>query len=513
MSTTRVVLVAALAAAAVAALPASAKAQPSVVDGNLAVRTVASGLVTPASIAFLGMNDLLVAEKNTGRVQRIVNGALQSTVLDLAVNNGSERGLLGMALHPNFPIDPGVYLYWTCRGAGPAQTECAATPVTGADRDAVRGPAARQHRRPLRLERVHAPVRPPHPQHPRLPGRRGPAGARQPRRRRDQLRAGRQALRPDRRRRTPRPAPEPPVRADRELPRTRRPGRPVRRPAAGQRASERRRPPAERGRLHPHRQPVLRGGSRDGRRGRGERAEGVRVRNPELVRLRLRPRLGGALGRRERRRLVHRDQPGRSRREPRLGPGRWGRSTASRSSRRSRRARDSSASSRCAGRRRTSRTRRRRRCARLFMLPGAHYSDPEFAWKFEVAPARDRLPQRPRARAAVREQPVRRRRPREPRGRTAVPVQAHRQPAEDRRRRPAARGSRRGQPRRSSKSPRARACSSAATSASAPTSKRGRTATCSSSRCRTARSTRSTAPADTQSGGGRRTTRRRPPAA
>ena len=79
------------------------------------------------------MNDLLVAEKNTGRVQRIVNGALQSTVLDLAVNNGSERGLLGMALHPNFPINPGVYLYWTCRGAGPAETECAATPATGAD--------------------------------------------------------------------------------------------------------------------------------------------------------------------------------------------------------------------------------------------------------------------------------------------------------------------------------------------------------------------------------------------
>jgi aldose sugar dehydrogenase len=24
---------------------------------------------------------------------------------------------------------------------------------------------------------------------------------------------------------------------------------------------------------------------------------------------------------------------------------------------------------------------------RLFMLPGAHYSDPEFSWKFEVAPA------------------------------------------------------------------------------------------------------------------------------
>ena len=25
--------------------------------------------------------------------------------------------------------------------------------------------------------------------------------------------------------------------------------------------------------------------------------------------------------------------------------------------------------------------------SRLFMLPGAHYSDPEFSWKYAVAPA------------------------------------------------------------------------------------------------------------------------------
>ena len=36
-----------------------------------------------------------------------------STVLDLPVNSGSERGLLGIALHPDFPSNPGVYLYWT----------------------------------------------------------------------------------------------------------------------------------------------------------------------------------------------------------------------------------------------------------------------------------------------------------------------------------------------------------------------------------------------------------------
>lgn len=93
--------------------------QPRMVVRNLSVRPVVSGLVTPTSIAFIGRNDLLVLEKNTGRVKRVVNGVVQSTVLDLAVNNASERGLLGIALHPNFPTNPGVYLFWSCRAAVP----------------------------------------------------------------------------------------------------------------------------------------------------------------------------------------------------------------------------------------------------------------------------------------------------------------------------------------------------------------------------------------------------------
>jgi glucose/arabinose dehydrogenase len=91
---------------------------PSVVDLDLAVRTVVSGLSQPTSMAFLGANDILVLEKATGKVQRVVNGVIQSTVLDLAVNGGSERGLLGIALHPDFPTNPGVYLYWTESSTG-----------------------------------------------------------------------------------------------------------------------------------------------------------------------------------------------------------------------------------------------------------------------------------------------------------------------------------------------------------------------------------------------------------
>jgi aldose sugar dehydrogenase len=132
--------IAALAAVAFA-LPTHAVAAPEVLDPNLAVRTAASGLVTPASIAFLGANDMLVLEKDTGKVQRVVNGAIQSTVLDLAVNRASERGLLGIALHPNFPVNPGIYLYWSCTAPPPpasnpffpTQQRCSLTPETGAD--------------------------------------------------------------------------------------------------------------------------------------------------------------------------------------------------------------------------------------------------------------------------------------------------------------------------------------------------------------------------------------------
>jgi glucose/arabinose dehydrogenase len=96
---------------------------PTMLDPRLDVRTVVDGLVTPSSIAFLDPDDLLVLEKNTGKVKRVVDGEVRGTVLDLSVNFASERGLLGIALHPDFPANPGVYLYWTCRSAAPLDAD------------------------------------------------------------------------------------------------------------------------------------------------------------------------------------------------------------------------------------------------------------------------------------------------------------------------------------------------------------------------------------------------------
>jgi glucose/arabinose dehydrogenase len=106
-------------------------AGPEILAPNLAVRTLVSGLVTPTTMAFIGASDILVLEKITGRVQRVTDGAIDSTVLDLAVNFGSERGLLGIALHPDFPTNPGVYLYWTESTTGADTGVLSSTPLLG----------------------------------------------------------------------------------------------------------------------------------------------------------------------------------------------------------------------------------------------------------------------------------------------------------------------------------------------------------------------------------------------
>lgn len=92
------------------------------VDPNLTYDTVAaSGLSLPIAIEFLepsNPNRFFVIEKNTGRVKLVENGTVVATVLDLPVNNASERGLLGIALHPDFAQNGYVYLYYTRSSTG-----------------------------------------------------------------------------------------------------------------------------------------------------------------------------------------------------------------------------------------------------------------------------------------------------------------------------------------------------------------------------------------------------------
>src|SRR5687768_11527638 len=78
---------------------------PEMLDPRLDVRPVVTGLDSPTTMAFLGENEFFVLEKNTGMVKHVVvvdEEAEVQTALDLAVNNFSERGLLGIVLDPDF---------------------------------------------------------------------------------------------------------------------------------------------------------------------------------------------------------------------------------------------------------------------------------------------------------------------------------------------------------------------------------------------------------------------------
>jgi glucose/arabinose dehydrogenase len=100
---------------------AAASAEPQIVDPTpdddttdwqlaLEPSPVVAGLASPTGLVFVGMRkdeDLLVIEKDTGRVRHYKNDALGSSVeqdvaLDLGVDTCGDRGLLSIALHPAF---------------------------------------------------------------------------------------------------------------------------------------------------------------------------------------------------------------------------------------------------------------------------------------------------------------------------------------------------------------------------------------------------------------------------
>ena len=93
--------------------------QPIINDPNLRLELVSEGLQLPTQMAFIGPDDILVLEKDTGTVKRIVNGTiLEEPILDVNVATAYERGLVGIAIaennteaiqgNSNF-----VYLYYT----------------------------------------------------------------------------------------------------------------------------------------------------------------------------------------------------------------------------------------------------------------------------------------------------------------------------------------------------------------------------------------------------------------
>ena len=107
-------LTAALALSAVLA-PAGAGDGP-----LLATEVVATGLVMPVGVASIPDDPrLFVLEQNTGVVRIVRDGVVEpEPFLDVSADfvGGSERGLLGLAFHPNYGVNGRVFVYYNAEG-------------------------------------------------------------------------------------------------------------------------------------------------------------------------------------------------------------------------------------------------------------------------------------------------------------------------------------------------------------------------------------------------------------
>lgn len=109
-----VALVALLAGAFIARPAVSQVLPPGFVD-----TLVVSGLVEPTAICFAPDGRLFVAEIN-GAIRVVENGVLLPTpVLTLDVETNQEQGILGLAVHPQFPDSNWLYVCFTPRTGAP----------------------------------------------------------------------------------------------------------------------------------------------------------------------------------------------------------------------------------------------------------------------------------------------------------------------------------------------------------------------------------------------------------
>jgi len=81
------------------------------------VERVAGDLAFPTNMAFALDGRIFFTEKETGNVRIIRDGrVLPEPFVHVSVEGSAERGLLGIALHPDFEREPWVYLYYSEKG-------------------------------------------------------------------------------------------------------------------------------------------------------------------------------------------------------------------------------------------------------------------------------------------------------------------------------------------------------------------------------------------------------------
>jgi glucose/arabinose dehydrogenase len=86
--------------------------EPILKSPHFQLEKIVDGLSRPTGLTFLGPNDFLVIEEDTGKVKRVIEGEVSQTLLDLDVSTDDSRGLIGIDSYQN-GSKTFVFLYYT----------------------------------------------------------------------------------------------------------------------------------------------------------------------------------------------------------------------------------------------------------------------------------------------------------------------------------------------------------------------------------------------------------------
>ncbi len=89
------------------------QAEPTTLDSHFTIQRIFAGKFEPSSMTFLGPDDILLLDRDNGKVYRITNGIASGPLLDVNVATDGYRGLLGIAATNNTNATSTVLLYFT----------------------------------------------------------------------------------------------------------------------------------------------------------------------------------------------------------------------------------------------------------------------------------------------------------------------------------------------------------------------------------------------------------------
>lgn len=102
---------------------------PSTTNPKFVIEKIFTGHFKPSTMAFLSADDIIVLDRDSGKVFRVIDGIPSKPILDTKVATVGYRGLLGIAISTNEKNIPQIFLYYTQAHVKDSEDEDISNPI------------------------------------------------------------------------------------------------------------------------------------------------------------------------------------------------------------------------------------------------------------------------------------------------------------------------------------------------------------------------------------------------